>query len=79
MPIFPRSLLEVAGLDKAAVAERNRRLASDDRSGFPPAEQRAYASARKLTEAPWEPSPAVHRALEDDLGPATAMATRRWP
>ena len=36
-------LLEVAGLDKAAVAERTRRLAGDDWSCFPPAEQRAYA------------------------------------
>ena len=33
-------LLEVAGLDKSAVAERTRRLAGDDWSCFPPSEQR---------------------------------------
>ena len=47
-------LLEVAGLDKEAVADRTRRLAGDDWSCFPPAEQRAYAYARKLTKTPWE-------------------------
>ena len=50
-------LLEVAGLDKDAVAERTRRLAGDDWSAFPPAEQRAYAYARKLTKTPWELTP----------------------
>jgi alkylhydroperoxidase family enzyme len=71
-------LLEVAGLDKGAVAERTRRLAGDDWSCFPPAEQRAYAYARKLTRTPWELTPADYKMLEQDLGPARAMATFWW-
>ncbi|MBS0201362.1 MAG: hypothetical protein JSS49_00575 [Planctomycetes bacterium] len=71
-------LLELAGLDKQAVAERTRRLASNDWSGFPPAEQRAYAYARKLSKAPWELTIADYKSLEDDLGSDTAMATFWW-
>jgi alkylhydroperoxidase family enzyme len=71
-------LLEVAGLDKGAVAERTRRLAGDDWSCFPPAEQRAYAYARKLTKTPWQLTPADYKSLEQDLGPKQAMATFWW-
>jgi alkylhydroperoxidase family enzyme len=71
-------LLEVAGLDKSAVAERTRRLASDDWSCFPPAEQRAYAYARKLTKTPWKLTTADYKGLEQDLGPEPAMATFWW-
>ncbi len=71
-------LLEVAGLDKGAVADRTRRLAGDDWSSFPPAEQRAYAFARKLSRTPWELRPADYAALERDLGPERAMATFWW-
>jgi alkylhydroperoxidase family enzyme len=71
-------LLEVAGLDKGAVAERTRRLASGDWSCFPPAEQRAYAYARKLTRAPWQLTKADYKRLEQDLGPDRAMATFWW-
>ena len=71
-------LLEVAGLDKRAVAERTRRLASSDWSMFPPAEQRAYAYARKLSKTPWELTPEDYRALEVDLGDEQAMATFWW-
>ena len=71
-------LLEVAGLDKDAVAERTRRLASSDWSPFPPEEQRAYAYARKLSKTPWELTPADYRTLEKDLGPEKAMATFWW-
>ncbi len=71
-------LLEVAGLDKAAVAERTRRLAGDDWSSFPPAEQRAYDYARKLTKTPWGLTTADYKTLEADLGPERAMATFWW-
>ena len=71
-------LLEVAGLDKDAIAERTRRLASDDWSCFPPAEQRAYAYARKLSKTPWELNSADFKTLEQDLGPDKAMATFFW-
>ena len=71
-------LLEVAGLDKKAVAERTRRLAGDDWSCFPPAEQRAYAYARKLSRTPWELTSADYRTLEKDLGPEKALYTFWW-
>jgi alkylhydroperoxidase family enzyme len=71
-------LLEVAGLDKNAIAERTRRLASDDWSAFPPAEQRAYAYARKLSKAPWALTNADYKTLESDFGPNRAMATFFW-
>jgi alkylhydroperoxidase family enzyme len=71
-------LLEVAGLDKTAVAERTRRLASSDWSTFPPEEQRAYAYARKLSKTPWELKAADYQSLVNDLGPEKAMATFWW-
>jgi hypothetical protein len=71
-------LLEVAGLDKKAVAERTRRLAGDDWSSFPPAEQHAYAYARKLSLTPWELNDADYRTLEKELGPEKAMFTFWW-
>ncbi len=71
-------LLEVAGLNKNAVADRTRRLASSDWSSFPPDEQRAYAYARKLSKTPWELTSADYHTLEKDLGPDKAMATFWW-
>lgn len=71
-------LLEVAGLDKDAVAERTRQLASNDWSAFPAEEQRAYAYARKLSQAPWTLTAEDYRTLEEDLGPAKAMSTFWW-
>ncbi len=71
-------LLEVAGLDKDGVAERTRLLAESDWSAFPPAEQRAYAYARKLSRTPWELTAADYAALVADLGAEKAMATFWW-
>lgn len=71
-------LLEVAGLDKNAVADRTRRLAGPDWSAFPPAEQRAFAFARKLSQTPWTLTAADYQTLESDFGPETAMATFWW-
>ena len=71
-------LLEVAGLDKNAIAERTRRLASDDWSAFPPVEQRAYAYARKLSKTPWAMTGSDYKTLETDLGPDRDMATFFW-
>jgi alkylhydroperoxidase family enzyme len=71
-------LLEVAGLDKEAIAERTRRLAGDDWSCFPPAEQRAYAYARTLSKTPWKLKAADYQTLEKDLGPKGALATFWW-
>ncbi len=71
-------LLEVAGLDKQAIADRTSKLASDDWSAFPPAEQRAYAYARKLSKAPWTLTAEDYQTLEKDLGEAQAMSTFWW-
>ncbi len=71
-------LLEVAGLDKKAIAERTSQLAGPDWSAFPPAEQRAYAYARKLSRTPWELKPADYAILETDWGSEKAMATFWW-
>ena len=71
-------LLGVAGIDKDAVAERTRLLAGEDWSAFPPAEQRAYAYARKLSKAPWSLTRADYATLERDLGPTKAMAAFFW-
>jgi alkylhydroperoxidase family enzyme len=71
-------LMEVGGLSKAEIADRTKRLASDDWSSFPPAEQRAYAYARKLSKTPWELTRADYEALEKDQGSASAMATFWW-
>ena len=71
-------LLEVAGLDKQAVAERTRQLGGSDWSAFPEEEQRAYAYARTLSKSPWELTPDDYRVLEKDLGPEKAMATFWW-
>ncbi|MCX7396713.1 MAG: deiodinase family protein [Planctomycetales bacterium] len=71
-------LLEVAGLDKKAVTERTRRLASDDWSAFSPEEQRAYAYARKLSKTPWTLTSDEYQTLEKDLGSAQAMSTFWW-
>src|SRR5262245_22876255 len=45
-------LLAVAGLDKEALDERTGRLASGDWSKFSPAEQSAFAFARKQSKDP---------------------------
>lgn len=71
-------LMEVGGLSRDEIADRTRRLASDDWSSFPPAEQRAYAYARTLSKAPWELTRDDYAALEKDLGPDEAMATFWW-
>ena len=71
-------LLEVAGLDKTGVAARTRALAGNDWSAFPPAEQVAYAYARKLSLTPWALTEADYRGLEKELGPAKAMYTFWW-
>ena len=71
-------LLEVAGLDKPSIAGRTRRLAGEDWGAFPPAEQRAYAYARKLSREPWALKSFDYTELAGDLGSASAMATCFW-
>ena len=71
-------LLEVAGLNKDQIADRLKKLASDDWSAFPENEQRAYAYARKLSKKPWELTQSDYKQLEKDLGEKEAMATFFW-
>lgn len=71
-------LLEVAGLDKAGVEERTRKLAGNDWSVFPPEEQVAFAFARKLSGMPWDLTGEDYRKLEESLGKGRAMATFWW-
>jgi alkylhydroperoxidase family enzyme len=71
-------LLEVAGMDKAAVAERTRMLADTDWAAFPRAEQIAYAYARKLTRQPDALTTDDYRVLEQEFGPKRAMSIFFW-
>lgn len=71
-------LLEVAGLDKAAVAKRTKLLADTDWAKFPPAEQRAYAYARKLSVTPEALTAEDFQSLERDFGPKHAMSIFIW-
>ena len=71
-------LLEVAGMSSEEIADRTRRLSSNDWSAFPEAEQRAYAYARKLTATHWLLTVDDYRTLEQDLGAAKAMSTFWW-
>ena len=71
-------LLEVAGLDRPAIAKRTQMLAETDWASFPPSEQRAYAFARKLSRAPWEMTKTDYQALEQDWGHNKAMGIFWW-
>ena len=71
-------LLEVAGLDKEAVANRMRLLADTDWASFPPAEQRAYAYAKKLSLTPAALTSEDYQSIEKDFGPKQAMSVFLW-
>jgi alkylhydroperoxidase family enzyme len=64
---------EVAGLTTSEIAERSRLLAGEDWSSFPPAEQHAFAFARKLARAPWSVSADDVDGLKRDFGPERAI------
>jgi hypothetical protein len=71
-------VLAVAGLDSQAVADRTRRLASGDWSSFTPAEQGAFAFARKQATAPWSVSRADVQDLLDRLGTEQGLDVIWW-
>ncbi len=71
-------LLEVAGLDKGAIARRTATLAGDDWSAFPPAERAGFAFARKLTRTPWAVDADDIRRLTDLFGPERALDVVFW-
>jgi alkylhydroperoxidase family enzyme len=70
-------LLAVAGLDKIAVADRTRRLAGGDWSGFTPDEQAAFAYARKLARGA-APTADDFAALAARLGRDRAVDVVWW-
>ncbi len=71
-------LLAVAGLDDKEVIERTRRLASGDWSSFPPAEQAAYAFARKQARAPWDITREDVDTLVSHFGQERALDVIWW-
>ena len=71
-------LLAVAGLDENAVRERTRRLAGGDWSGFPAAEQAAFAFARKQAVAPASVSDEDVSGLVRHFGPERALDVIWW-
>ncbi len=71
-------LLEVAGLNHSQIEDRTRHLAGNDWSAFSPAEQRAYAYARKLTLTPWDLKASEFHTLLEDFGDKQAMAIFFW-
>jgi hypothetical protein len=71
-------LLAVAGLDKNALDERTRRLASGDWSDFPPGDRAAFAFARKQSREPWTITAADMRGLIDHFGVERALDVLWW-
>jgi hypothetical protein len=71
-------LLAVAGLDDKKIEERTRRLASGDWSSFPPAEQVAYAFARKQSVSPSSITDEDVRGLVRHFGPERAADVIWW-
>ena len=71
-------LLAVAGLDEAVIAERNRRLAGGDWSGFTPAERAAFHFARKQADAPASITDEDFRRLVGHYGRDRALDLIWW-
>ena len=71
-------LLAVAGLDKTALAEQTRRLASSDWSGFTPAERVAFAFARKQAKEPASITSHDVEKLIRHFGPEGALDVIWW-
>ena len=71
-------VLAVAGLDKAGIDDRVRRLAGGDWSSFPPAERAAYQFAHKQARDPASVEPGDVRRLAAFLGPERALDVIWW-
>ena len=71
-------LLAVAGQSQQQIRERTSLLASGDWSKFPPAEQVAFAFARKQAKTPWSISDADVQSLIDHFGPERAADVIWW-
>ena len=71
-------LLAVAGLDKSALDERTRRLASGDWSSFPPGDRAAFLFARKQSKEPWSITAEDMNRLIDHFGPERTLDILFW-
>ena len=71
-------LLAVAGLDKTALDERTRRLASGDWSSFPPGDRAAFLFARKQAKEPWTITSEDVRRLIDHFGEERTLDIIWW-
>ncbi len=71
-------LLAVAGLDRKALDERTRRLASGDWSSFPPGDRAGYFFARKQAKEPWSITTADMQGLIDHFGTERALDVLWW-
>jgi hypothetical protein len=71
-------LLAVAGLDQQQIAERSERLATGDWSSFTPAEQAAFAFARKQAVAPADLTRDDLQQLIEHLGRERALDAVWW-
>jgi hypothetical protein len=71
-------LLAVAGLDKKALEERTRRLASGDWSSFSPGDRAAFLFARKQAKEPWSINAADMQGLIDHFGTERALDVLWW-
>src|SRR4051794_27994761 len=69
--------LAVAGLGNDEIKDRTRRLAGGNWSRFTPAEQAAFAFARKLAKRPTVPAEDFHR-LTDHFGKERAVDVVWW-
>jgi hypothetical protein len=70
-------LLAVAGMDKDTVTEHTRELSAEDWSRFPPAEQAAFAFARRLTQG-GAGSAREFQGLVKHFGPERAVDVLWW-
>jgi len=71
-------LLAVAGLDKSALDERTRRLASGDWSSFSPGNRAAYLFARKQSKEPWSITSEDMQRLMDHFGAERTLDILFW-
>lgn len=71
-------LLAVAGLDKPALDERERHLASGNWSTFPPGDRAAFLFARKQSLEPWTITAEDIRRLIDHFGTERTLDVLFW-
>lgn len=71
-------LLAVAGQTPQQIEDRTRQLATGDWSRFPPAEQAAFAFARKQARTPWAVTDADVQSLIDHFGPERTADVVWW-